>query len=209
MDEMYKQVVTVFISYDASDELLSSSICRHIFSQRKNISGSCSEIQSKKTAFERIEKLELFLEANSIRLLLLVDEFHFVYKKPKDIGEIIVQEMSAVCGTTRGYIHCIVTGSSSCLRSLAFANLNPERESDFPSYGRKVDLNSTKLQPKWIFPIVQVQDFLELLNVRKLNDKAAMRYLCSGGRPGLAIESPNVDEIPCSLSEKYFLNNDS
>lgn len=90
------------------------------------------------------------------------------------------------------------------MRSLAFAKLDSEKESDYPSYSRQIDLNSTKLQPKWIFPIVQASDFRKLLEIRYLDEDVATRYFCSGGRPGLAFEVPNIDDIPYSLSAKHL-----
>ena len=203
----HPQVVTVYISYDSCDTLLSHSICQHIIVQKHVSECQIRIILSHKEAQQRIENLELFLKANDIRLFLLVDEFHFVYSKPADIGEEIVKEMSVISGTSLGYIHCIVTGSSSCLRTLAFAKLEPEKEALYKSYGRKIDLNSTKLQPKWIFPITEAKNFCELLKIRgiEVDDDVAKRFFCSGGRPGLAIEPPNYDDIPYSLGVKTDL----
>jgi hypothetical protein len=212
MKEMYPQVVTVYISYDSSDTQLSIRICQEIAAVQKHVCQSeIREILSLTEAQQRIEKLELFLEANDIRLFLLVDEFHFVYNKPANIGEEIVKEMSVISGTSLGYIHCILTGSSSCLRALAFANLEPEKEAQYRSYDRKVDLNSTKLQPKWIFPIVKAKNFCKLLEIRgiEVDGHVAKRFFCSGGRPGLAIEPPNYHDIPYSLGAKYLYSENS
>lgn len=209
--EMHPQVLTVYISYDSCDTLLSDRICQQIAVQKHVRQSEIRVILSLTEAQQRIEKLELFLEANNIRLFLLVDEFHFVYNKPVNIGEEIVKEMSVISGTSLGYIHCILTGSSSCLRALVFAKLEPEKEAEYKSYGRKVDLNSTKLQPKWIFPITEAKDFCELLEMRgiEVDDDVAKRFFFSGGRPGLAIEPPKYDDIPYYLGAKYLCSENS
>lgn len=208
--KMFPLIVVVYISYDATDSLLSSKICDNVCSQKDILKSDMRKILSTEDAFERIEALELLLDEKKIKVLLLVDEFHFVYAKPCEIGEKIVQEMSYIAGTSRGCIHCIVTGSSSCLRGLAFAKLDVADEKNFPSYARKIDLNSAKLQPKWIFPIVSADDFRKLLQIRGIShEDIAKRYICSGGRPGLAIEPPNIDDISYSLGAKHLLSDSS
>lgn len=205
--EIHTNIFAVYISYDTSTKLISEEICHQLHSQKGVEKKVLRHILSSEDISDRIEKLEGLLEQKELRIVLIVDEFQFVYNKAPDMGVPIVREMSAISGSTRGNIHCIVTGSSSRLRSLAFVKLPVEEEGNYPSYMAKIDLNSTKLQPKWIFPIYKANDFKELLHIRNIcAQNIALRYFCSGGRPGLALEEANLNDICYSLTAKHLLN---
>lgn len=201
----------VCISYDACDcsilQILVSEIVAKYGAQHQS---ELSAILLVVDSCSRVDNLEIFLKKNSIRLLLLIDEFHFTYLKPITIGETIISELSCILGTTGGHVHCIVTGSSSSLRSLVFVKLKVAEERKYPSYSKKIDLNSTKLQPKWIFPMNEPSDFRSLLTLHFIDHcDIVERYIYSGGRPGLALESCNLDDIPYSLTAKYLLHDSS
>jgi hypothetical protein len=149
--------------------------------------------------------VEKFLYNKKIYVVILLDEFHFVYSM-KDTGSQIVAELSNLSGTDKGVVHIIVAGSSSMLRKLAFAklslaNLSDEEKERYCSYEGK-DLNSSKLQPHWIFPLRSADDFKEYCESNKFGD-VEKRYLFSGGRIGLINKSPDLDAIPYSVSTKY------
>lgn len=58
-------------------------------------------------------EMEILLANNSVKILLLLDEFHFVYKNPGDIGRETVRQLSTISGSNLGVFHVVVSGSSS------------------------------------------------------------------------------------------------
>lgn len=205
MEYMYPEVLTVYITYDECVKTISSKVCEEMVRQKRVSKNMIASILVNESIYERIEDMTTFLKTYNIRVLLLIDEFHFVYKKEPIIGVDIVKELSIISGSTSGYIHCIVTGSSSCLRALAFAKLPIEDACNYPSY-TGIDLNSTKLQPKWIYPLYDANEFRQFVKSRNITEgDIAMRYIFSGGRPGLVIEPVTIDEIPYSLRVKHLL----
>ena len=211
----YPNVLAIYENFHACDLKLSSLIYEKIM-RCCNLSRTESEnldsiLQLRHT--QRILELEDFLVAKDIYVLLLLDEFQNVYSLPAEIGKPIVNELSILTGTTKGRIHCVVTGSSSELRVLAFTRLKAAEVSNYPSYQRGVDLNSTKLQPFWILPVNRAIDFRRMCSIIHGNitdDELVERYIYSGGRPGLAAEETyNIDHIPYSLTTKYLLLGDS
>ena len=89
-------------------------------------------------------------------------------------------------------LHMIVSGSSTTLRKLAFCKTKGLDMTKYPSYS-STDLNITKLQPKWIFPLRHQEDvegfFAQFpLDDVDENDRLSCQihqFICSGGRPGL------------------------
>lgn len=209
LKERHTNVVAVYIPYDSCSKLISDRICDQIYTQKGIRKSKLNTILSTEEISDRIDLLEDLLEQQNLRVVLIIDEFQFVYSKTVEIGVKIIREKSTISGSTRGNIHCIVTGSSSNLRSLAFAKLPREEENKYPSYVDRIDLNCTKLRPKCIFPIVKAEDFEQLLNLR--DENIALRYFCSGGRPGLALEATvvNVHDIRYNLTAKHLLNDES
>eukprot|EP00731_Ephydatia_muelleri_P001165 Em0001g1165a len=57
-----------------------------------------------------------------------------------------IKDVYALGEDTNGQIHCIISGSSTYLRRLAFANLPKDLHSQFPNYS-SLDLNSTNTRP--------------------------------------------------------------
>lgn len=160
---------------------------------------------------QQIEKFEELLVKYNLKLLLLVDEFQFVYNLPYAIGTEIVHEIAALSDSNNGLNHMIVSGSSTFLRKLVFAKLlvNEQTPFQYPSFERK-DLNSTKLQPHWIFPIVDWSDakyfcerFLEINNPEQI----LKRFILGGGRPGLMIF--NTNDIPYTIDPSSLLQGDT
>eukprot|EP01036_Dinobryon_divergens_P029706 gene29706-38837_t len=169
-------------------------------SREKNIIQKYVEQPSNtKGIYNRICALEASLKEHGIFLVLLVDEFHFVYKADPSIGKPVISELFHIVGANEGCIHCIVSGSSSILRRLVFATYHGPAAT-YPSYGR-VDLNSTKLQPYWIYPMRKASDFRAYCErvCMPADGRIAERYLYSGGRPGLVKEMFNLGDVPYSM----------
>eukprot|EP01038_Epipyxis_sp_PR26KG_P010339 gene10339-13890_t len=200
VNQKYPEVVCIHIKYDGCDKLLSDVIMNVMLKKYPNSEDELVTIKTIDIVHWKIEALEEWLHRHNIKLLILLDEFHTVYRKAVTIGRVIVQELSAFADSSAGINHIIVTGSSSILRKLAFAKIPVEVESTYPSYD-KSDLNSTKLQPQWIYPIVDGRQFAEMLTGMGINqDKFTQQFINSAGRPGLAIEVLN--EIPYALTVK-------
>ena len=108
------------------------------------------------------ERLSTFLEQEGQRLFLVVDEFQDVYSKRfKEVGCPTICDVHAIGDNASGRIHCIISGSSTHLRQLAFAKLPEQLCSQYPNY-EDVDLNSTKYQACWIYPFLDVDSFKSL-----------------------------------------------
>ena len=108
------------------------------------------------------ERLSTFLEQEGKRLFLVVDEFQDVYSKRfKEVGCPTICDVQAIGDNASGRIHCIISGSSTHLRQLAFAKLPEQLCSQYPNY-EDVDLNSTKYQVCWIYPFLDVDSFKSL-----------------------------------------------
>jgi hypothetical protein len=84
--------------------------------------------------------MELFLKDHDIFLVLLLDDFHCVYSAEESKGKPVIAELFHLLDKNMGRIHCIVCGSSSILRHLAFSK-NRGHLSEHPSYGN-IDLNT-------------------------------------------------------------------
>lgn len=107
------------------------------------------------------QRLNSFLEDAGKRLFLVVDEFHDVYTSKFPKGHHTISDVHAIGDDAKGRIHCIISGSSTFLRGLAFAKLPKELQPDFPNY-KGVDLNSTKYQARWIYPFLDIDSFPRL-----------------------------------------------
>eukprot|EP01036_Dinobryon_divergens_P031687 gene31687-41132_t len=195
-----KDIIVVFASFEsevrAPTELILNAI-KKLSSCRKLLNNVAKVI----TPLGKIELIEEWLLENNLRVLCLFDEFQGAYLKNESVGVSIVEETSVIAGLQGGTIHLIVTGSSSVLRALAFAKLKPSDCSTYPSY-TKLDLNSTKLQPRWISVIKSAHDFRCFCKSHNL-DRTDLRYIYSGGRPGLILEEPDLENIPYSLRYRY------
>ena len=194
-----KDIIVVFASFDSEVRAPTVLILNAI-----KISCPCqnllSEVAKLVTPLEKVELIEEWLSENNLRVLCVFDEFQGAYLKPESVGVPIIEETSAIAGSQGGAFHLIVTGSSSVLRALAFAKLKPSHCNTYPSY-KRLDLNSTKLQPRWITAIKSANDFRCFCKLNNL-DRMDLRYIYSGGRPGLIFEEPNLDKIPYSLTVK-------
>ena len=146
------------------------------------------------------ERLSTFLEHEDKRLFLVVDEFQDVYSKRfKEVGCPTICDVHAIGENASGRIHCIISGSSTHLRQLAFAKLPEQLSSKYPNYD-DVDLNSTKYQACWIYPFLDVDSFKSLYKHLKkfensyelTEEETATLYDLfnkTGGLPGYLFES--------------------
>jgi GTPase SAR1 family protein len=159
----------------------------------------------------KIEQFEGLLKKYNLKLLLLVDEFQFVYTQSPQNGAKIVSEIAGLSDSSLGVNHIIVSGSSTNLRKLAFAKLlrNEETMLKYPSYEGK-DLNSTKLRPHWIFPFVSWNDaksFCQRFRQMENDEDILNKLIMSGGRPGILLgrKGENENEVPYSLNPNRFI----
>lgn len=144
----------------------------------------------RKPLFTRLS--ELLRSANK-RLFLVVDELQNVYTGAFPEGQRIIDDVRALGEDTNGQIHCIISGSSTYMRRLAFGNLPSELKPNYPNY-TGVDLNNTKYQARWIYPFLDVASFRSLYckMVKKLEyelseeETAALTelFIQTGGSPG-------------------------
>lgn len=65
-----------------------------------------------------------------------------------------------------GAIHCILSGSSSDLRELAFGKLPEEKRIRYANYTGR-NLNSTKFSPRWIYPFCNRNEFVQAVELMK------------------------------------------
>ena len=139
-------------------------------------------------------RLSALLQSADKKLFLVVDELNDVYMGAFPEGRLIIDDILALGEDANGRINCIISGSSTRLRQLAFAKLPNEFKSNYPNYAG-VDLNSTKYQPRWIFPFLDVDSFLCLYRTinnmpdnyvpsEEETDALSELFIKTGGSPG-------------------------
>jgi len=203
-----KNVLVVFTSFESDvrtpTQLILNAVKNHFTSKAQYVELSES-LAMAESVLDRIKIIEAFLSKEKLFVLCLFDEFQGAYKQTASVGVPIIQETCELAGSVGGTIHMIVSGSSSVLRVLAFAKLklSDSVREEFPSYSRK-DLNSTKLQPKWITVIKSACHFRAFCEANGGLDKIDARYIYSGGRPGLILENPDINSIPYSITSKGY-----
>ena len=201
-----QKIIALYICYDgAATQLLSTAICQNIYKKF----GIKINLESGTSIYDRISDLDSALKAHQIFVVLLVDEFHFVYTAVESVGKPVISELFHIAGSNQGRIHCIVSGSSTILRRLAFVKYHGPKEF-YPSYG-STDLNSTKLQPYWIFPMQNAKDFKGYCSKVGMptDENIAHRYLYSVGRPGLVKKNITLTDLPYSVTGKGVPFNES
>ena len=140
------------------------------------------------------ERLSALLQSANKKLFLVVDEFQNVYTNSFPKGRQIIGDILALGEDANGQIHCIISGSSTNLRQLAFAKLPETLKSKYPNY-TGIDLNSTKYQARWIYPFLDGDSFLCLYRTMKQKphnyepsteeaDGFAELFIKTGGSPG-------------------------
>lgn len=102
------------------------------------------------------------------KILVLVDEFQLIYTATFDpeFAKKFMLQISTIADCSKGIFYCIVTGSSSVLRSLCFCKGKNVSKHDYPNYCG-VDMNSTKLQPYWIYPFLEQESFKSIVSYNK------------------------------------------
>lgn len=192
----YQNLVVVFIKVEAREP--GSAIMEILKIIKKKYPAhyeDCATCLQEEKVYERTNALETALLKSGLRVLLLIDEFQFVYIAVDGKGTTMVEEIANLSDTKLGAIHIIVSGSSSTLRKLAFCKMKGLNKSEYPSF-TGTDLNSTKLQPSWIYPLRIKEDvdrfFVQFPPKCLANDENPHRnieqFILSGGRPGLLRE---------------------
>jgi len=141
------------------------------------------------------------LQNRNKKVFLVLDKFQNAYKSVCVNGKQIISEIAQIGGSQLGLIYCIIIGSGSEVRRLAYAKLPVDKKvkAKYPHYGG-LDINSTKYQPYWIYPFL-APDFHKL-SFPPNADKEDL-YLRSGGFPGMIYNS----SAPYSVGLKGSLKN--
>eukprot|EP00698_Gefionella_okellyi_P019035 TRINITY_DN5781_c0_g1_i1.p1 TRINITY_DN5781_c0_g1~~TRINITY_DN5781_c0_g1_i1.p1 ORF type:complete len:383 (-),score=52.34 TRINITY_DN5781_c0_g1_i1:199-1347(-) len=159
-------------------------------------------------ASERVGQLEQELTATNTFIFLAVDEIQHVFQDRTDRGRQIIAEIAAIGDSRGGRIHCIITGSSRHLRQLCFAKLSEEHTAKFPAYSA-MDMNSTKVTARWIYPFLDANTFQEAVEMLSLEPhfldgiRLAELYKNTGGVPRLMDAALNN---PASTPDRYTLS---
>ncbi len=197
----YEQIVSIYVSYDSyGNDLLTK-----VYSKLHPNFDYHPDAIDVDVAVELIEDL---LRTQNVFLLFMIDEFQFVYSK-NHLGKLIVSQLMQLSNSNSGRIHCIVSGSSTMLRKLAFAKLSLlDAAQRYDSYELK-DLNSTKFNPHWIYPIIDANEFRTMASQMEIKPTDfALHFLCSGGRPGL-MDKNDINGSCYSVGSKQYLSNDT
>lgn len=149
------------------------------------------EVQTSTNTFV-FDEVSLFfrqLKDRHTRLFLILDNMQNMFKCESRS----VIQLCQMLNHTDGLLLCLVSGMSSVLRKLAFNQLPSEWESRqeilqrFPAV--KVDLNSTKLNPHWIWPFLSHDDFRGLCLMRDIDSSSWLNaFIRSSGRPGFLFD---------------------
>jgi hypothetical protein len=144
-----------------------------------------------------LEQINQFLKQKKTIVFVAIDEFQSVYGQSCLIGKQIVDEVMEIACLWDPTIHCMITGSSSSLRELAVGKLPESKRIDFPNNTR-IDLNSTKFQPRWIYPFIDPSDFKDfvyrtLYDMKKEVPANLAELLVSTGGIARIIESRLLD----------------
>lgn len=192
-------IVAVYMTLDSN----TTTPFRHIANQL----GIAERIVSETTINEHLRN-------HNQKIFLVIDELQLLFTQLYENGfaNQFIDELGVLGGSTEGTIHAIVTGSSTDLRRLCFAKMKMAEAADqYPNY-RGVDLNSTKFQPQWIYPLVELKDFREFMQRFRpdvLEAEYAPAFFQSGGYPGLAREHGQVsDGASYSITSKGIVFSD-
>lgn len=117
--------------------------------------GAADHIATAASFIPLFARISAWLAKHGKFLFLVVDELQNVFTGSFHNGDEIIRELLALGDNQDGRIHCILSGSSTNLRQLAFAEIpmTSELVSHYPNY-KAVDLNSTKFQACWIYPFL-------------------------------------------------------
>ena len=137
-------------------------------------------------------RLSTCLQLANKRLFLLVDELNFVYTGKFEVnGNLIISDLMAIGDDRNGFIHCVISGSSSNLRRLAFAKLPEDEWKLYPQYKPGFDLNNTKFQARWIYPFLDAASFTQLFHICQAEKASPLddsfipdAFVKTGGSPG-------------------------
>ena len=154
--------------------------------------GMASELVASASTPPLFTRISGLLQLAGKRLFLVVDEFQDLYTTATDsmLSRLTIKDAYALGEDTNGQIHCIISGSSTYLRHLAFAKLPKDLHSQFPNYS-SLDLNSTKYQARWIYPFLDEQSLVNLyqtMNKGPPHSDIINTFLQTGGSPGCLSE---------------------
>lgn len=127
----------------------------------------------------------------------------YTHTYTKEASNLILREFQHLVGLTEGLFYVVATGSSVQLRALAFCQMKIEdaHAIGMIHYSRGRDLNSTKLRPMWMRPIVSPTELI-LAFLSRYNPRSNPMhvYISSGGLPGMM-----KDEGQQKRGHNYFV----
>ena len=161
----------------------------------------------------RIKVLDDLLDKNKKFVLFVVDELDQIFRSDSAIGKQIIGELAEIGNSSKGRVHCIISGSSSRLRQLCFSKLPNKDKAEFPNY-EGIDLNSTKFSARWIHPFLGKNDFINVFRILHENDydqldesEKVKLYILTGGN-GRHMAEKDVSLNTYSVSLKNFSDSD-
>lgn len=115
----------------------------------------------------RIKELSAFLQASKKKVVVFIDELQDVCTDDHttDASKLVLEELQNLVGLSGGLFCVVATGSSCHLRALAFCKMDVDaaHEIGMTHHTKARDLNSTKMRPMWMRPVVGAKDFLDFL----------------------------------------------
>ncbi len=148
----YRDVVIILHNYSTKHSQIRIVDLLQLQLQRQHPS-LCREYNScfdrSDQIYKQVRNIENMLIKHKLKVMILRDDFDYVYRLDRHIGAVITTEVAIWSGTQEGTMHMIVSGCDKILPNLAFNQIEGLDMSIYPSYGG-LDLNNTKLQPRYI-----------------------------------------------------------
>ncbi|EDQ90444.1 uncharacterized protein MONBRDRAFT_24229 [Monosiga brevicollis MX1] len=161
------------------------------------------------TSDEMAELLENHLKQRKEVLALFLDELQDVYteKFSDKASRRFLADLTCLVGRDEGCFYVVATGSSRYLRALAFCQMDVRQAQDqgFKRYKQAFNLNSHKIQPQWMQPILDASDFLTFMTRHNPLTSVLSTYVSSSGLPGLmasAMDDASAGELAYNAGAK-------
>lgn len=156
----------------------------------------CEQLNIRRTA--DLDCIEMTLKTRNIKVFLVIDDFNMVYtERFTTNGRDVIRDVLAIGGSTAGCFFCILSGSSSILRSLITAKVTDEevKQHHLVNY-TGCELNETKFSVRTILPfnrqsdLVKIKKFFTKQYPSTAQDDITIETIVleTGGHPGLIHE---------------------